>query len=965
MDRKTKAGRLDFQRFVDWVDDHIVNRPGKVMLVFLVATLVFAAGLGNVSTESGTQQFSEDIPANKALERIQEEFGTSFSESPGSTQLIQRGQNVLSKPELLRMLRAQHRLQQQEDMYVSSTSSAAQLVARNLNPDATTLDRQITAVERATPTDVDRAVRDLSDDPRFTGTLSNDFNGRDASASATIGVVTHDLPMDVGSSGAGQGGSSPLTPIQLRADRVVDTVGGDIVVFGSGKISHEFQQVIGDSLLIVTPAAVIFIVFFLIVAYRDLVDLLLGAFALLMAIVWTFGFLGLAGIPFNQMMIAVPPLLLAVGIDFGIHAINRYREDRQETDDIGDAMQKATDQLLVAFFIVTGTTVIGFLSNLASDLAPIRDFGFVAAAGIAFTFHIFGIFMPAAKVWIDRRRERYPIPTFSQKPLGSEGSRLGRVLRGGVIIADKGPRIFLALMVLLSVGAGVYATGVSTTFTQEDFLPPEESPDYLQSLPEPFRPSDYSVVKQLNFLEDKFVSSQGGSAIIYLEGRMEEETILEEIHRAGEDPPGSFVSENRRAESSSLVTVIQSRAETDPEFRRLVARNDEDGNGVPDDNLGEIYDYLEESSSRSQLREYLAEDRRSAKVVYQTEADAGNDEITADARQVADRFRTTATATGQTVVFQAVSDLILQSAIVSLALALAGTVVFLVVIYWLLEDLASIAFANLVPIVVTVALLAGTMRLVGIAFNAFTATILALTIGLGIDYSVHIVHRFIDEREEHDRFTALDRTVRGTGGALTGSMLTTTFGIGVLVLAVLGVLGQFGLLTALSIGYSFLASLLILPSALVIWDSAVGNDPDVPMARHGEAAESRAPAGEALDTPEEPLAADNAVVPPEPDRGESGDDTADLFGTDTNGGADLFGSDRPAFGDGESGARDGESGADGSDDGDGGFGADADGFTPDDDPDGGATDRSASDADAPDSGDPDPDRDRDGTGDRS
>jgi len=855
---------MEFQDFVDWVDHHIVTQPGRVMLVFFLVTGVFFVGLGNVSTESGTQQFAEDIPAEQALSRINDEFGPAFEQSSGSTQLIQRAPNVLSKRELLHMLRAQDRLESHETLRVSSTSSAAAVVAMELDPGATTTERQITAIERATPTQIDRAVYDLRTNPRFTGTLSNDFNARSGSASATIGVVSHSMPGLSSSSAAGQGGTSPLTPIQLRSQRIVDNVGGDITVFGSGLISDEFGTVIADSLLIVVPAAVLFIVGFLVFAYRDLADLLLGAFSLAMAVVWTFGFLGLAGIPFNQIMIAIPPLLLAVGIDFGIHAINRYREDRQEIDDIGAAMKRATDQLLVAFFIVTGTTVIGFLSNLTSNLVPIRDFGYVAAVGIIFVFLVFGIFMPAAKVWLDRARERYPIPTFSTTPLGSEGSRLAGVLRGGVVVADRAPAIFLALVLLSSIGAGYYATGVSTSFSQEDFLPPEEVPDYLEGLPEPFAPSEYTVVAQLNYLEDKFVSTQGGSVTIYLEGRMETDTVLEQIYRAGEDPPDSFVSEDRHADAQSPVSVIQARAESDPEFAALVARNDRNDNGVPDDNLDEIYDYLEDSSSAGQLRNYLAEDRRSARVVYQVEADASNAEVTEDGRAMAERrFRLDATATGQTVVFQAVSNLILQSAIVSLAAALLGTALFLFVVYWFLENLPTIALANLVPILITVAFIAGTMRVLGIAFNAFTATILALTIGLGIDYSVHIVHRFIDERREYPLFEALDRTVRGTGGALLGSMLTTAFGIGVLTLAILTVLGQFGVLTAISIVYSFFASLLVLPSALVLWDRAVGNDADVPM---GETPRSRildrfggAPAPAPTSTPggEDPLAAES------------------------------------------------------------------------------------------------------------
>ena len=823
--------RLDFQRFVDWADDNIVNRPGTVIAAFLVVTLVFTAGLGGVSTESGTQQFAEDIPAANALERIENEFLPVFSDTPGSTQLVQRDRNVLSKDSLLAMLRAQRALEDRDDMYVSGTSSAAATVARTIDPDATTLEQQITTLERATPSTVRRAVRENADNPGFTGSVSNDFNARDASASATIGVVRHDVPGGVGGGSAGQSGSSPLTPIQTQAQRVIGAeIDADITVFGSGVIADEFGTVISDSLLIVTPAAVLLIFGFLVVAYRDLLDLILGVVALGMASIWTFGFLGLTGIPFNQIMISIPPLLLAVGIDFGIHAVNRYREDRATGLGVGDAMQVATDQLLVAFFIVTGTTVIGFLSNLASELPPIRDFGIVAAVGIVFTFLIFGIFLPAAKVWVDRRRESWPIPTFSQRPLGEEGSALGEVLSVGVGIADRAPVVLLVLALVFSAGAAGYATGVDTSFSQEDFLPPEEVPAVLKALPEPFAPSDYDAVATLNFLEDKFTSSQGGSVTIYLQGRMENDAALERIYRAGEDPPEEFVTDgNRRVESTSIVTIIRDRADADPEFAALIERNDNNDNGVPDDNLPTIYRELEASPAGDRASEYLADDRRSARIVYTAAAAESDREVTAAGHEIADRFRSDATPTGNTVVFQAVSDLIYESALTSLVLALGATVVFLVFIYWVLEGLPSLGIANLAPIVVAVASVAGTMRLLDVPFNAFTATILSLTIGLGIDYSVHVVHRFVDERRERPLIPALRRTVIGTGGALLGSMATTAFGIGVLTLAVLSVLGQFGILTAMSIVYSFLASLLVLPSALVVWDRIVNDDPAVPM----------------------------------------------------------------------------------------------------------------------------------------
>jgi predicted RND superfamily exporter protein len=821
---------VDHQRYIDWVDQRIVNQSRLVVLVFLAVTAVFLLGMGNISTETGTEQFTTGLPSEEALNDVQREFSPSFSPDTGSTSLVQRESNVLSRASMLRMLRLQNRVEGRTGLRVTSTASAASLVAAELDPGAESLDAKIRAVERATTTEIERAVRDLAvENRRFTDLLSNDFNRQSATASATIGTVSHELPAGV-SDGAGQGGDSPFQSIQLRIDAVEDSVDGDITVFGSGIVSQEFGWVLTDSLLVTVPAAFLFIVLFLVVAYRDLADLVLGVVSLLMAIVWTFGFLGLAGIPFSQLLISVPPLLLAVGIDFGIHAVNRYREEREEGRDIETSMRTTTDQLTVAFFIVTGTTVIGFLANLTSSLPPIRDFGLVAAVGIVFTFLIFGVFLPAAKVELDRVRERTPIPTFSTTPLGTEGSALASVLRVGVVVAKRAPALFLVAVVLLSAVAGVYATGVNTSFEQEDFLPPEDNPEFLDSLPEPFRPHDYTVTGLINYLEDNFESTEQDSTTVYVQAPMTRGSVLESMHNANRNPPDSFLRDGRQAEVQSIVSVIESRAATDPGFRALVDRNDIDDNGIPDRNLREVYDALLDSPARDRALDYITADYSSARLVYSVEAGAAASAVDTDTRTVADRFRQSATATGETVVFQAVSGRILGSALSSLAVALAGAALFLVLVYLVLEGTATLGVVNMVPVVVTVTLVAGSMRALSIPFNAITATILAIVIGLGVDYSVHIVHRFVDERRERALLPALERTVRGTGGALLGSMLTTVSGIGVLSLAVFIAIQQFGLITGLSVFYAFLSAMVVTPSVLVVWDHfATGHRSVLPL----------------------------------------------------------------------------------------------------------------------------------------
>jgi len=818
---------LDVQRVIDTLDRWIVDRPGRVILAFLVVSGLFVAGLGGGGTDSGTDQFTEDVPAEQALQEVNDNFERiTFGEDSGTTQLIQKGTNVLSKPELLRMLRAQQRLADNPELQVSGTSSVARAVARTLDPSADSIEEEIRAVERSTPGEIDRAVRTAVERNRgLRALLSEDYNARSASASATIGTVTHRLPGG-GASGSGTSGSSPLTAIQLQADYVVESVGGDITVFGSGIVSEELGNVINDSLGLVIPAAVVLILLFLIIAYRDPFDLFLGLVALGMTMLWTFGFMGIAGIPFSQLLVAIPPLLLAVGIDFGIHAINRYREEHVDGVGVRDAMRVATDQLLIAFFIVTGTTVLGFAANLSSGLSSIRELGVVAAVGIVFTALVFGIFLPAAKVFADRQRERLGVPAFGSAALGAEQSLLGRILPVGVYIARAAPRVFLVIVLVSTAFLGQYGAGVDSRFTQDDFLPPEEPPAYLDYVPEPFRPGDYSVTRTTNFLERNFQTGEEDTTTVYVEGPLHRDEALETMWRAGDDPPSSFVADDGHARETSIVTVIRDHADRNPEFAALVARNDRNDNGVPDDNLRTVYAALLNSPARDRALNYITDDYSSARIEYAVEADASQEAVTDDTRAVADRMRFEATATGGVIVLKAVSDVIGASAFRSLVIALIAAAGFLVLVYGLLEGRPSLGIVNVLPIALTVAALASTMRWLDIPFNVLTGTSLSIAIGLGIDYSAHLLHRFVEEYDgATDVDAALLATVRGTGGALTGSMLTTVSGLGVLWLAISPILGQFGLLIALSVLYSYLASILVLPTTLVLWDRHIASGP--------------------------------------------------------------------------------------------------------------------------------------------
>ncbi|MUW14948.1 MMPL family transporter [Halorubrum sp. CBA1125] len=805
------------------LNDAIVDSPRRVIVAFLVLTLVFAGGMGLVSTDTeATDSFTEGLEEQEALEAINEEFEDPFQPDGESTQLIHTGGNVLTKEALERELRLLEEIERRDDLRVASATGPATVVAQTIDPSATTIAEQRRVIERASDAQVRRTVRELADTERFSRSLSTDFNPTSASASASITVVRHDVPPGFS--------SADRQDIQTTIQTLADDRPVDIRAFGSGIINAETATVIGDSLTLVMPVVVLLLLLFLVVAYRDPIDLALGLLSLLMTIIWTFGFLGLSGIPFSQQLIAVPVLLLAVGVDFGIHIINRFREETVAGYEPVEAMREANNQLMIAFVIVTATTVFGFGANVISDLGPISDLGLASAIGIVFTFLIFGLFLPAAKLEVDKLRDAYGVPEFNSAPIASEDSAIGRVLTFPTQLSRYVPVALVVLLLVTGGMAAAYGSGVDTSFETEDFLPPEEQPDYVTGLPEPFAPSEYTVTETLNILEDRFATNQDQSVTLYVRGNFEEGHALEALADPNDDPPGALaVGEGGSARPTSIVTVIRSHARENPEFADLVARNDVDDDGIPDRNLDRIYDVLFASSAGDRAEQYLTPDRRSAQVDYAIDADASQGEAAVDTDQFAEEFRFETTATGQIVVFDAVTEVIFQSAIQGLILAVGLTGVFLVVAYAVLEHKPLLGIVNVFPILIAIAFLLGTMRVLGISLNALTATILSIAIGLGIAYSVHATHRFIDEFDEDtDAYEAMVVTFAGTGGALLGSMLTTSLGTGALALAITPVLGNFGLLMALSVVYSFACTVIALPPAILLWERYRGAQTSLP-----------------------------------------------------------------------------------------------------------------------------------------
>ncbi len=637
-------------------------------------------------------------------------------------------------------------------------------------------------------------------------------------------------------------------------------------VFGQGISDQASVNAVGDSFAIITPVALVLVLFVLGVTYRDVVDVLIGLFGIGVVMAWLAGLIGWLQIPSSQLLIAVPFLLIGLSIDYSLHVVMRYREARAgtlsaveeselATDSAGDGADGASQSdavtdhasirggmilglggVVLALAAATFSTGVGFLSNVVSPLPAIQDFAVLSAGGILATFVAFGLFVPALKVEVDGLLEGRFGWNRAKPAFGVTPGPINRALSGGVALSRKAP-LAVVLVAFLVAAGGVYgATGIDTEFNEADFLP-QDAPEWAKSLPGPLAAGTYTIADDAAYLADNFQDRDADSQAQVLlrddggggdgtNGITDPDTLSAiEAARSSVDGEGTITvgADGTAAVQGPLSVIEDVAAENETVAEALEERRDGE-DAVPTEDLEGLYDVLfaaDETAASTVLERTDDGAYESARLTIDVRGDASAQSVADDSRAFADDIETaapvTAVATGGPITTAVVQDALLETLTQALAVTLVVIFTFLTVLYWVRHRALSLGLMTLAPVVAALAWLLGTMALLDIPFNSETAVITSLAIGLGVDYAIHVAERFFDERDRRGTLeAALTATVTGTGGALLGSAATTAAGFGVLALALAPPLQRFGLVTGLAIIYAFLACLTVLPCLLVV-----------------------------------------------------------------------------------------------------------------------------------------------------
>ncbi|TRM11741.1 MMPL family transporter [Lentibacillus cibarius] len=132
------------------------------------------------------------------------------------------------------------------------------------------------------------------------------------------------------------------------------------------------------------------------------------------------------------------------------------------------------------------------------------------------------------------------------------------------------------------------------------------------------------------------------------------------------------------------------------------------------------------------------------------------------------------------------------------------------------------AFVPLLPIVLIVGWSGLAMYFLNMDCTPLTATLGALIIGIGTEFTVLFMERFYEEkRKGKGRLNAIQTTNKQIGKAIFASALTTIGGFSALLVSDFVILNNFGIMTLINMSLALFSTIIVLPAFLIILDRFV------------------------------------------------------------------------------------------------------------------------------------------------
>lgn len=525
------------------------------------------------------------------------------------------------------------------------------------------------------------------------------------------------------------------------------------------------------------PITFIVILLILFISFGSLRGVIMPLLSSGIAIVWTLGLMHVLGYHLDLITNELPIVLLAVGSAYTIHVINRINEEKNKNRK--QALIKALAYITIPVFLSGVTTFFGFASFIfGSYLTMVKNFGIFTSVGILFALILSLIFIPALIAFLSLYR----------KSSSEAGSHKENLLRKWILdplanVVIRHPKSFLAASVAVIIVSSIGIFRIKTSVNIIDYFE-KDNPTHISE----------------NIMQKEF----GGSLPVFVvfKGDLQSPTVLKTM----------IATENYMKQFPSISNT-QSVADLIEEMDDVMG----EGKKIPDSKakIQQLWFLLEGQDIMTQLVNHDL----NRGVIQSRFASMNSNEMEKFSTYMKQFIREHSTSqckielTGMPSVYVRLNSSLIRSQFTSLSLAIL-LVIFIVAL--ILKSLKKGLYAA-IPIFATIILLFGVMGFADIALDIATVLVGSVALGMGIDYSIHIItHFYHDLKAGNDIGKAIRETIRVSGKAIIINVASVSGGFLVLLFSHIMPIRNFGLLVALSMVGSSFAAMTILPVILIM-----------------------------------------------------------------------------------------------------------------------------------------------------
>ncbi|MGD8437733.1 MAG: MMPL family transporter [Syntrophobacterales bacterium] len=549
------------------------------------------------------------------------------------------------------------------------------------------------------------------------------------------------------------------------------------------------------------------------IAFRQPRWVILPLFTALATAVVTMGFLGLAGWRLTVVSSNFLALLLIFVLSLTIHLIVRYRELHVQNPDEEQrylVRETVRSKFIPCFYMVI-TTMVAFGSLVVSGVRPVIDFGWIMGISLTvaliFTFTLF----PAAIMLLKPGTPHKPrdLTTAFTALFPPLIERHGNVILGVTMVATVLGVIGISELTVenrfidhfhesTEIYQGMYLIDRELGGTTPLDVVIDAPAEFFEEEQEPFDDEDEKEIDDL-WDDTDFEGDAGitGSSYWFNVFKVDEVAAIQ-------DYLDDIVETGKVLSLSTTMEVLKQ----------------VNGGELPDNfTLAILYKRLPDEIKEALIAPYLSGDGNQLRFsvrVYESDVNLKRQDLlqrihlhlTRELGLSDDQVH----LSGILVLYNNMLQSLFRSQILSLGAVFLAILLMFIVLF----RSVKLSLIALVPNLVAVPLVLGLMGGLDIPLDFMTITIAAIAIGIGVDDTIHYVHRFGEEvKVDWDYQAAVSRSHGSIGRAMYYTTVTITIGFSILMLSKFVPTIYFGILTAFAMIIALVANFTVLPVLLV------------------------------------------------------------------------------------------------------------------------------------------------------